>query len=739
MSYRNRLVLYVVAAAAGVAWAIFNLRLQAGSPPTPVRPVAAVSPAPQAPLPPPLHPAFDDFAQAAALPVSHYSDAGLGRMLGAFHHVPFDQSGYNVVVLPFSYSDPDQVGDPNEANAFAQLLSYDTDWGPGSYTNRHAYFIFKRARALMIHLMAGYDAPLVAQAIADWNATNAIGGSLKRSKDGYTGQLMVYDRRGALVETKTYDRPQPYFDLLGDMSVDALTFFGPAPSARLAAFLHQPRCEHAESIAEYGKAAFMPERSDEEFTTYERIVKSDPSFAIVRYWSANQKSWTEPNTNELLQQCFQAIQARPDVAPLNDVWAYQYSKAGLLDPYEHCLDETYQLLSPAHPFVLAHRLDTGNYGEMDRRTFLELALKSAGRFPNSYNLLQELAIAYVTQHEGTPDYEMAASLAAANISNLFLTGNGNKYNAQAVLAEACIGLGRPDIAAQVLIQAGAGQPEFNLRLYARALCEIGNYSDVIDLYHVMPHTFDENSARQLLPVVAFAAAAAKMPHELDELLITHHDDLQNAGILDLVQAYRDMAAEKPVDLSTLQRLASNAGPNPDWNLLLVTEEDAMTEQSRFIQFARQLSWTCPEQRLGWIMMDGYERRKPNRDAAAFYDFLDWMHGSDPWVVKAVADYRRRTHNAEAQFNILGLTADLRKALASAPYDGSPADMDWTHVPMHWRVAAGIHQLIQEGNLQEAADIATLNRLWHTANNDCDQLSLSYVLERKVQEAMTGQN
>ena len=67
------------------------------------------------------------------------------------------------------------------------------------------------------------------------------------------------------------------------VAVAAMTIVDRPPSEKLAAYLHQPRCAHAESLVTLGEAAFVEERSPEEFDKYRRILDADPDFA--EHWS----------------------------------------------------------------------------------------------------------------------------------------------------------------------------------------------------------------------------------------------------------------------------------------------------------------------------------------------------------------------------------------------------------------------------------------------------------------------
>ena len=133
------------------------------------------------------------------------------------------------------------LGDASEAMAVSALVSNDLDWSPGCYCARHAYFVFKRERDAVNRFLQKYESSEVADFIHHWAATHAVGGQLIKTPDGYKGKLQIFDPQGKEVLTKQYDTARTYWDLLGDMDVDAMTFLDVKPSQIFSKFLHEPR------------------------------------------------------------------------------------------------------------------------------------------------------------------------------------------------------------------------------------------------------------------------------------------------------------------------------------------------------------------------------------------------------------------------------------------------------------------------------------------------------------------
>src|SRR5206468_4090565 len=95
-------------------------------------------------------------------PVGTYNPKQVTAMLPAFKHVPFDKGGFSAIDLPFRYSDPSSLGNADEANAFAFLLSNALDWAPGCYCSRHAYFVFKRSMEELEPMREEYNHGVIA-------------------------------------------------------------------------------------------------------------------------------------------------------------------------------------------------------------------------------------------------------------------------------------------------------------------------------------------------------------------------------------------------------------------------------------------------------------------------------------------------------------------------------------------------------------------------------------------------
>ena len=189
-----------------------------------------------------------------------------------------------------------------------------------------------------------YDPAVIAALTRGWTATHAVGGTLVAARGKYTGTLRVFGPDGRVAFAADYAAPRTFFDLLGDMDVDAMTFFREPPNRQLDDFLHQPRVAHPKSLARLGLAMFQHERGPAEFELYEQILRDDPDFAEVRHWAANQKHWDDQD--DRADQLQKAIALRARVAPLPLVD---------LDP-DHCPDRA---LAARYPTWIDRVADLG--------------------------------------------------------------------------------------------------------------------------------------------------------------------------------------------------------------------------------------------------------------------------------------------------------------------------------------------------------------------------------------------
>jgi tetratricopeptide (TPR) repeat protein len=566
---------------------------------------------------------------------------------------PFDKAGFNAVALPFKFISKDNAGDPAEALAFSFLMSHSLDWSPGCRCTRHAYFVFKRSSAVMQSLAKGYDDNLICKTIEGWAATHAVGGTITAGKDGYSGELVIYDTT-SVVHTKKFAAARDYFTLLGDMTVEAMTFLDEKPNEELSKFLHARRCQ-PQSIIDLGKAAFLPERGEEEFGLYADILKRDPSFADVRYWWSNQKQWVDDDRDLYHRQIAIAM----DAYPVTGVFELQNEQK----KYPHFaawLDQVRKLIGKDSPLAIrlelaGERADEINAGKPDGGKFgplLDRLKEVVGKSPNDYWLAFETADAMSQDMRFADSDAAAAMFAIAGMSN-YMTAFVNHHDAavglMCVLTDGC---GRSDWSAALALKHAdhwlkEGDKKYEAHCLARAgeaLMQLGCYEEAAeDLERATPSLQPSGMRNCSVLYTGVALALSGHRDRLDIFIQKNSQFGQANGMLPVWKGYLDLLDGKKVTVASVL-----AGPPPPtWELYVV--RDQLCSQVYYLQGDSkgrdQLTSVLrsePENRLSWALFDAFDRRWPDPKSAAFYDSLEWLHGGDPWVRQAVADFRKRT-------------------------------------------------------------------------------------------------
>jgi hypothetical protein len=621
-------------------------------------------------------------------PIIAYDAKQVAQMWPAFQHVPFEKGGFNATSLPFRYSDSAGLGNRDEAAAFAFLLSSALDWAPGCYCSRHAYFTFKRSRRVLEPMQKEYDRLAIAPHIASWGATHAIGGSLSRSKAGYTGTLEIFNARGRTVMNKKYEDPQPYFDLLGQMAADAMRLFGDEPSPALAAYLKKPRCARAESIALLGSAAFMEEKSAEEFAVYQKIIEQDPQFGEVRHWWANQKYWRDRDSKNFEIQKALSLQSYFSEAALGDFDPANCADRDLAAKYPEWLKQVEQLVGADHPTLLQLQMTANRAAQRFDAALLDRAIRAAGRNPNRNHLLRSIANSYNGGPDGPCDADWAASISYAGLQDLFIPGSGGKEYELNNFATQMISLGRNDICAQAMANA---DNEYQLVRLIPALLSMGRFDEVQRIYSANETKFHSFTA----VVAMYAGVAAGIAGDLNALegiLKAHGKELAPLGFDALLESYASALRGEP----NVSLVAPAASAQLDYALwqwaLLQAQADVLNGKTVFRSEFANWGETFPHDRLGWLLLDRYERMQPSPDGPAFYETLDWLHGDDPWVVQTVREARERKVVAVAG-DAEKVAVELKGLPATRWPDRGPLPRNPGSFPSCWRVAAAVHQLM----------------------------------------------
>jgi hypothetical protein len=652
-------------------------------------------------------------------PVGRYTLKQLEEMFPAFQHEPFETAGFNHLALPFHYEDRSGgSGDANEANAFAFLISSALDWGEGGYCARHAYFVFKRSDKAMKALARQYDAERVRFCVNDWQASHAVGGKLVRQKDGYSGSLVVYDRTARPVLEASYDKPREFFDLLGDMSVDAIKAMTKAPSPELVKHLHVPQCKDRQSLVDLGKAAFMEERSKEEFALYDAILKRDPDFAAVRYWRANQKWWQDRDHAAKALEYAKALNAHLALGALEDFSPEQCRDKTVAGLYPAWTEQARQLGGDSQLWVVTRELRAARNERRLTSELVEQATRAAAKYPNEYPLLYSLSTAY-TRSDSFGDFDMGTSILVAALRNRYMPGAGGKPEAILPLAEGAHYLGHNDACVQLLL-AQVGPPDqradpstiYNEAWFlGAAMFEMGRFDESCDWYRLAFQGIPDRSPWKIQALVgeAVAGAHAGRTDVVGQILRDHRDLLDKAHVSGLVQTYLDLLAGKAM---TYNDVWSRPDPGEYWlddRLQTITiEADLLAGRPAHAAWAEdylRLEW---HRRTWKVLLHQTFQQHPRLASDCFYEAIEWLDGDDPWVRQAVAAYRA----GGAKGEVVPL-AKIQAALKDYP-PVRWAKPDAIDTPRAWKVLTSlragavpvaVRDLIRAARFDQAEELA----------------------------------
>jgi len=641
----------------------------------------------------------------------------LRKRFGAFRHAPYATAGFNHFTLPFRYSTTDESGDLHETFAFSFLLSNSLDWTPGCYCARHVYFVFKRQKKEMWKLAHAYDEKLIRFLVNDWSATHAVGGALVRSQDGFAGTLEIYDRDGKKVLSRAYAKARGFFELLGDMSVDAMKFFGHTPNKALTEYLHRKRARHDQSIVALGKACYAKARTDEEFELYRAILKRDPDFADVRYWWSNQKYWRDGDKAHYNLHKALSLKSYLTEAALTDFEPDECPDKALAAKFEGWVAAAERLVGPHAPPILRLKLAEAADRYARCPELFRRALPVAAKFPNSHWLCLDLArVSYWCAH----DVELAVSILLSNLQNRYLVGQGgrNRTLSELIFTMQASGLDPESLplCAGYVRSAMEGDrrdraawPSWRMGTGLRAL---GRYGEAVPWY-LAALAFDPEARNRdrNATEAAIVAALAGQEETFRASLNEHGKAIAGTGAGFIVDAYGEVLGGRLPDAKELDR-QTRACKRFSWvereGYRLCAQIEMLAGKQRYRgECTDWLRWD-PDYRPDWRLFDAYDRRRPQPEGAAFYDAVEWLYPDDPWVRRAVADRRRRLPKARAMppEQVLARLADFTPArwpAADRKVKGRAQDIVCALPPGAPTAAA--RRLVAAGRFDKARELA----------------------------------
>lgn len=653
----------------------------------------------------------------------------LASTWNAFQHAGFAESGFNHVMLPFLYVSDVGEGCIEEAHAFSFLLSNALDWTPGCYCARHAYFVFKRARRDTFALTTKYEPTIISRLVQGWTATHAVGGTLRHGPRGYTGKLAVFSSGGRLVHEDEFGEPRDFFDLLGDVCVSAMRYFGYEPTEAMRKHLQKERCNHHQSIIDLGKAAFAKERSPEEFGLYRRILERDPGFAEVRYWFGNQSAWKYDTWDEYRTEIGRALSSYLTLSPLTDFKPSRCKDKAIAARYPEWIERATALVGHPSPDILELRLSPSQREEWNAN-LIDQAIQAARRYPNCRQLLSSLGKVMANAEYGLADCDMAASLMLASLASRYNAGSSaSDLRLLARTAKAMLSAGHPRHAAYLLmagVTAAHANEDSDALTYraadlAEAFRQLGRHEDAIRMHLLAVEAWPRRCGWTSEQVARADLCAKLIGAEAVRALIKGEDFARYRGC-GLVGALSHGMIDK--DLTNIDESPSFTALPPsiarDY-LLLAAQMDLdagkALKRPNLLRFLEMY----PLDRELWRFYDAYERNAPTDEAGLFYESLAWLFPNDPWIRNACKDFRIGGGTAP-EITI----ADIRSALnpfktarwptLALPMEIGKTDSDEPLFP-YGTVALAVRKLLAVRQWKEAKDLVLKYQHYATVSTE----------------------
>ncbi len=335
--------------------------------------------------------------------------------------ISHNEDMFNPVFLPFNYSCDGGDKDSLQQLTFPCFLSFKFDFVPDNYSARHPGFVFRKES---LSSLKPDNTQVIVDYIADWKATHAIGGSIVQTKDGYSGELLVFNDSGEQVLRQVYSKPVPYFTLMGQMVKTWMDHRGQPISDGLYQELFRPMTTDMECLRLYGRSFYETWRSQKEWDIYEEILKRDPDFAEVRFWYANQKGWTFKDGSDGKIQCMiERGKSLKSHLVISSLWEFSFNNCPDKTLVEDCTQilEYAAEICPDNPTVLSTLLDVK--GDDFTIEMLDEMLPVAKKNPRCWHILKSLAVRY----RKLGCYEKSVPLLLAAINSGFLKGI-NRYD-----------------------------------------------------------------------------------------------------------------------------------------------------------------------------------------------------------------------------------------------------------------------------------------------------------------------
>jgi hypothetical protein len=627
------------------------------------------------------------------------------KVVGEFPHAPIDSAGCWLLSLPFQYSTDQPSYDSSEANAFSFLISADMDWIPQNYCDRHAYFIFEHEPVPMRSLAVAYEGELIATEMRKWGATSAVGGELHRTKAGVGGTLEIFDRAGKSYFSKSYS-PRDYFQLLGDMDLDVMHQVGFDPPATLAQYLREPRCQHLESIAAIGRAAFLP--WGKMLDRFPPVLSNDPTFCEAYVWWAVIYGWTTNFTPEVEQQVVLAMSGRVSEQAVTEFFPQPGTDDQTIALYRKFVDRAAAIVGEDSLPIVTARLKLAAREDHIDPALMDRALALASRFPNQGILLGAIDGALLDSCD--VDARRGGAIAWVDDNSRSWPGTGDKSPSLQETAFALNMLGRPDLACCALQQyTDRSDPTDQLRRKMDCLLQAMRPQDALDAYDAASITHDDKGT-DAAALALVAAGLTNNRSEIDQISREWSVEFEKDGLAPVIDNFTNAAAGTPMTRHAFLRLDKvDHGLPAQSGILLSALADLASGTQLDRLYLYSLMDQHPSNRLIWAFVDAYIQRTGRPVTNVFYPGLAWMFPDDPWVKQAVE--RFKSHPPATQPAIRNLDkmltlqestlSDLEKLDAQGKLDSDAVYAAMSHDLYPLALAESVHHLL-ETNQQDAA-------------------------------------
>ncbi len=357
---------------------------------------------------PPAAPAIPRIVPATSAPIAEIWNEHALRMDWFSEPLSGGKEMFSPVYIPFAYRAQGVPDDPNQRLTFPTLLNFKFGFAPDDYSYYSPAYIFRNdQRALTLGVT---EAKMIADYIKRWSATVAIGGSLTATPDGYTGELLVFAKSGAVLLRKRYATPLPYFTLMGRMVEDWLAYRRQPCSPALHVELERPMTAKMETVQWYGESFQQPWRSKAEWAVYERILADDPDFGEVRYRYASQRALSNGDSAETCPEMARAFCSHEIPEAINAYSPYNIPDTALRAQADAALARALALQPDNYKLLCAGHFAYGNNDKSSAE--MDSLLPYVRKYPNAWLLLHHLANYYCTHLQF--DKGLPLALHAAN-------------------------------------------------------------------------------------------------------------------------------------------------------------------------------------------------------------------------------------------------------------------------------------------------------------------------------------